>query len=395
MQSLRTAFKEAAWVFVPSRLVILFITYISVIMLPQHGQAAPLDCTHGIHPNPCLFGWFHWDAVAYVRIAHQGYSSTPDVAWFPLWPLLEHFAGLLLGGYFPFSYYLAGLLLANICFYFALVLFYYLLCEEFEPTLAKRALFYLAFYPYALFFFAGYTESLFLLLGLAIFLLLRRGRTLDWWLAGVLGFLAVLTRSSGIALVVPFLVIYIQRFWTASERKQHSWFQKLNALAPIALIPAGILAYMLYLGYTKGNPLIFVSEEATYNWHRHFAFIWNAFGPAIGALFTQPLLSASFLQNLLDISFTLIPLSALLLGWRRIPLHYSLFAAALAIFSLSFPQVAEPLASQPRYMMSMFPIFAIFALWGKRPGFDRWYIAFSLPLLAINSVLFISHYWVA
>lgn len=391
---MKTALKEAAGVFLLSRLVILLVSYIGVTLIPPSGHVAASNCIASA--RPCLLTWYHWDAVAYVRIAYQGYSSTPDTAFFPFWPLLEHIVGFLLGGYFPDSYYFAGLLLANICFYFVLVLFYRLLSEDFEPTLAKRALFYLAFYPYAMFFFAGYSESLFLLLCLAVFLLLRRGRAYDWWLAGLLGFFAALTRSSGIMLAIPFLVVYIQRFWLPRERDQSSWLQKLNALAPILLIPAAVLVHMLYLGYTKGDPLIFISQETTYNWHRHLSVPGIAFFPAIGTLFTQPLFTATMMQNFLDISFTLLPLIALALSWKRIPLHYMLFAVALALFSLSFPQtVAETLASQPRYMMSIFPVMVIFAFWGKRPPFDRWFLGISLPLLALNVILFISHYWVA
>jgi hypothetical protein len=172
----RTALKEATWVFVLSRFTILLVSYICVVLLPQSGQILPLNCTSQIHPNPCFLAWYHFDAIVYSIIADVGYASTPNVAFFPFWPLLIHFGGLPLEGHFLFSSYVAGLLLANICFYFALVLLYCLLNRDFDASLAKKALFYLAFYPYALFFFVGYTESLFLLLSVAIFLLLRRGR---------------------------------------------------------------------------------------------------------------------------------------------------------------------------------------------------------------------------
>ena len=384
MQVARTAWKEAAWIFGLSRIIMLLITYFAMVMFHSN-----VNCLTSF--NSCLLAWYHWDVVAYVNIAHHGYTYLPDTAFFPFLPLLEHFGGLLLGGFFPNSYYIAGLLISNICFYFALVLLYWLLAEDFEPALARRALFYLAFAPYALFFFAGYTESLFLLLCIGFFLLLRRGNPLDWWLAGLLGFLAALTRSSGIILVIPYLVMYAQRFWTGAERAQHSWSQKLNALVPIALIPAGVVAYMIYLYYTKGSPLIFISQETTFRWHRHFTFPWVGLASAIGLVFA----ASSSVQNLLDLSFTLLPLVALALGWRRIPLHYALFALGLALFTLSFPQNVEPLASQPRYMLAIFPIAVIFALWGKRPRLDQLIIALSLPLLALNIILFTGHYWVA
>jgi hypothetical protein len=98
---------------------------------------------------------------------------------------------------------------------------------------------------------------------------------------------------------------------------------------------------------------------------------------------------------LLDLSFALIPLVALVIGWKHIPLHYALFALGLILFTFSFPQSVEPLASLPRYMMPIFPITAIFALWGKRPRFNQAVIAFSLTLFAVNTLLFIGHHWVA
>ena len=168
---------------------------IGIVLLPQAGQTLPDACRASF--DPCFTAWYRWDAVAYVNIAHHGYTYLPDTAFFPLWPLLEHFVGILLGNSFPNSYYFAGLIIANFCFYFVLVLLYRLLAVDFESDTARRALFYIAFSPYAIFFFLGYTESIFLLLSLGIFLLLRRGKPLDWWLAGSLGFLAMLTRSSG------------------------------------------------------------------------------------------------------------------------------------------------------------------------------------------------------
>ncbi len=387
----RTAWKEAAWIFLLSRFVIILVTYISISILPLSRQTSAHICTLNI--NSCILSWFHWDAIAYVNITHHGYSLTRDTVFFPLWPLLIHGVGVLFGTSMT-VYYIVGLLLSNICFYFVLVVFYCLLSQDFEPTVVKNALFYLAFYPYALFFFAGYPESLFMLLCLAVFFFLRRGNSLDWWLAGFFGFLAALTRATGIMLVVPFLIVFIQRFWLRSrdQRTQSSWQQKVNAFVPIALIPAGTGVYMTYLGYVKGNPFSFSTEEAS-TWQRHLSLPWQGIISTFHVLFTPSPLQV---LNFLDITFTLIPLIVLALGWKHLPLHYSLFALAMAIFSLSYPFIpVEPLSAAPRYIMVIFPIIVILALWGKRPRLDRVMVACSLPLFAVNVILFISHYWVA
>ena len=218
---------------------------------------------------------------------------------------------------------------------------------------------------------------------------------LDWWLAGGIGFLAGLTRSAGLLLSIPYLIMYIRHFWISEQRNQHGWFQKINALVPIILFPMGILAYMIYLGYTKGNPFIFQLEEVSH-WNRHFVWLWMTGGHIVKLLLDSSFFSFGQLKNLLDFAFTLFPIVALIWAWKRLPLHYTLYALAVIVFSLSFPLGAiNPLASQPRYMIVLFPLFAIFSLWGKNQRFDQFFVSIGPPLLAVNTILFISHYWVA
>lgn len=402
-----TAFKEAGRVFLLSRLVLLSLTALTSalfhVLLPFFKSQSValhtpyLDIPYVTDPSylrMLFFSWYRWDAIHYVTIAYQGYINTPATAFFPFWPLLEHVGGLALGGIFPFSYYLTGVVLANLCFYLALVLLYWLIAGEFDASVARRTLYYLAFAPFALFFFAGYTESLFVLLSVAVFLLLKRGKPLDWLLAGALGFLAALTRSSGVFLAVPYIAVYFQHFWLPSERTRHTWLEKLAALAPVLLIPAGVLAYMLYLYLTKGNAFIFSSAEDSY-WSRHFSWPWNTIWMVIQSFFTAS--SWIYLgESILQFCFTIIPLLALVLGWRRIPWHYRLFTASLTAFTLSFPLLRDsPLTSQPRYLMILFPLAVIFAIWGKNPRFHRWYMALSLAFFMIFTMFFICNLWVA
>ncbi len=157
----------------------------------------------------------------------------------------------------------------------------------------------------------------------------------------------------------------------------------------------GIVAYMIFLYYTKGNPLLFASQEASFGWHRRLSLPWAGIFSSIGSLFNGHGASSAYVQNALDLTFTLLSLAILAIGWRRLPLHYALFALGVALFTLAFPQSIEPLASLPRYMMILFPVTALLALWGKRERFHQLVLVFLLPLLAFNSVLFILHYWVA
>src|SRR6266704_1637026 len=63
-------------------------------------------------------------------------------------------------------------------------------------------------------------------------------------------------------------------------------YHTLNAILPMALIPAGLLTYMLYLWITFGNPLLFSAEEAL-AWQRHTSFPWVGILNAIQGIITQ------------------------------------------------------------------------------------------------------------
>lgn len=159
--------RYAAWrgigqVFLLNRLLVLCITCVCIFVLPAliPGYKSNISAdasTYHLLPSPnlnlLLFSWLHWDAKAYLNISYLGYHHQPDVGFFPLWPLTQHIGGSLLGGSFPVSYYLAGLLLANLFFYFDLVLLYQLIAKGFGPAVARRLLFYFSFSPFALFFF--------------------------------------------------------------------------------------------------------------------------------------------------------------------------------------------------------------------------------------------------
>jgi hypothetical protein len=396
MGTLKAALKEAAWVFGLSRLMIVLVTYMGVVLFRPNGLNY-IPCRSRT-PVDCWMAWYHWDAVAFVRIAYQGYHYQPDVGFFPLWPLLIHAGGFFLGHQFPLSYYIAALLLANLFFYGALTAFYLLLCRYlgFEPVLTRKALWYLAFYVYAPYFFAGYSESLFLLLALTIFILLQDTALWRWVLAGLLAGVATLTRSSGVVLLVPFALFYLQRFWSLEARQQIGVGVRVTALLPALLVPLALSLYMLYLKQHFGDPFIYSRMESLF-WGRRLSVPGVAFGPALGALFTNSFTSEAALRNLFDIVFTLLPLGILLAGWRLLPRPYLLFALALAVFSLSFPLVAgETLASQPRYLMLAFPIYMVLARWSKRfPRLDQVFAALSIPLLVVNCLLFMLHYWLA
>lgn len=152
---------------------------------------------------------------------------------------------------------------------------------------------------------------------------------------------------------------------------------------------------MIYLGYTQGNPFIFQYAE-TFDFHRNFAWIWMTMGNMVKLLLGGSFFTFQYAYNLFDLVFTIFPIVALVWAWKRLPLHYSFYALAVIIFSLSFPLgTVHPLTSQERYLIVLFPLFVIFALWGKNPRFNQFYVAIGTSMLALTTILFIGHYWVA
>jgi hypothetical protein len=403
-----SAWKEAGWVFLLSRLILLLVTFIGPSVFPHfeveyHESNHHVMRVHVIHPpvqcaielEHCLLAWDAWDNGVFIDVAYRGYPNSANkqnlVAFFPLWPLFMHSIGACFGGSYKALFY-AGLLLSNICFYCSLVVFYYLVSFDFSSAIAKNALFFLALGPYALFFFIGYSEAFFLLLCLGTFFFLRRGRYLDWWLAGCCGFLASLTRATGFVLVVPFLVLFLQRLWLHRSQIQMHWRLFVNMALPILLVPCGLLLYILYLGMTKHNPLAFSAAELT--WGRQLDFPWAGVLNALRSFFVYP---SNFEENFTDLIFTLFSFILLILYWKRLPLHYSLFSLAMIIFSLDYPiqGVNYPLSSAPRYLMVIFPLSILFAFCCKKPRIRDLLMGLSLALFTIYALLFVCHGWVA
>ncbi|MBA2680019.1 MAG: glycosyltransferase family 39 protein [Ktedonobacteraceae bacterium] len=407
------AWKAATGIFLISRLIIFICTYLAwsrfIVNDPVYAQGTH-ECMS--HRRLCFEAWSQFDAKYFVGIAQYGYGGyngyvgyNPQhpyaTAFFPLYPMLIHGVGFLFGGSW-IADYVASLLVANLCFFFVLVLLYCMVRRDFDGSIAQRSLFFLAFNPYAIFFFLGYTESLFLLLCLGALFFLRRGRPLDWWLAGLCGAGAVLTRGNGVVLLIAFSVAFLQHFGPAlrawyeqksSIFKEGRWRTLLNALLPMGLFPLALGAYMFYLWFNWHNPLLFSYAEVRY-WGRILAWPWVGTARTIqNLLFTTQWRDA---RNLTDLIFTFVPIAIVIWGWRRLPLDYIVFALAIAIFSLMFPWFTNhPLASTPRYLMMMFPVGVMLAVWSKRPAVGKAFELIWVTFFVVNTVLIVLENWVA
>jgi len=383
----------AAQVFVVNRLILVVVSLLTGwLFLDVPGR------------DRSLVGlWRRWDALWYVRVATHGYVWQPpprqsDLAFFPLYPL----AIRALTRVTPLAADEAGLLVAAVAFAAALYLLHRLVARDLGPLVAERAVSYLGLFPTALFFFAAYSEALYLACSLGCVYALRLRR---WWVAGLCGLAAALTRQLGVLLLVPFAVEYwearaLARAPTRGREGARADTRTRPRLADLPaglLIPAGTLAFVAYLQLKVGNGLLFLRAQAA--WARATAPPW-----AGAVLSLRHLASARYriplrALNGLDLSFLALFLLLVLVGAPRLPRSYTAYAVAVLLAVLVTPATGprQPLAllSVSRFGVTLFPPFVALALLGRHRAADRLILGLSVALLSLFTVIFVRGQWVA
>lgn len=373
-----------------TRFFFVLLTYFGVILFNSVLHGPHPSFLHQLLPawnNPISRGG--WDTQWYIDIARRGYAwknpaGTTPTAFFPLYPLLIRLGVIATHR----SYLTVALAVSNLAFLAALWYLWRLARWEFNLPIARRTILYIAVFPTALFFFAGYSESLFLLLTVACFYHLRRR---DWLLAGLLGGLAAATRVTGVLLVLPLVYEY-------ARDRNFSWRQINVDVASLALVPAGVLAFMLYLAIAVHDPLAFTHSQQA--WQKIFTpWLWSGFLESLRQIVTvEP--PASFYQahNVINVTLGGLFLAGTALAARRLPAAYTIYAVGFWIVTLASPALAGaypvPLISLSRYILSLFPIFLWLAMLGERRGFHDAYLVLSAGMLSLFTIQFINGGWI-
>jgi hypothetical protein len=84
----------------------------------------------------------------------------------------------------------------------------------------------------------------------------------------------------------------------------------------------------------------------------------------------------------------------LAVGWRRIPLTYSLYAWPPLLLVATRIQ-PTPLTSTARYVLVLFPVFVVAALLLERPSLRRAWLVVSLLFLGALATMFLQGDFVA
>ena len=408
---------QALWT---SRLVVLISGVLAVLSFGratdwQGFDPARLTAPFGYFGNLLAAPFARWDSAWYLAIAHGGYDHEPArTAFFPLYPLVLHGIGVVIG-----SDLVAGVLVSLVAFAVSLVLLYRLVALELDDEVARLAVMLIAFCPMAYFFSAVYSESLFLALSLGCIWAARNGR---WGAAGVFGAFAAVERNSGIALLVPIVLLFL--YGPRADRAPAvlpaaaSWLRRLRpryrltpSLAWALLVPAGLAAYVLALAFATGDGL--APFHAQQVWFRHFAGpfggVWDGavaawdglrqllHGPPPPVYFTSaggdPLVVAG--QNLMLFGFLVAGAVALVGAFRRLPVAYGAYSLVALAMPLSYPAGPQPLMSLPRYEVVLFPLFIWSAWWVRRRQLTTTAVAALAVLLGLFTAEFATWRFVA
>jgi hypothetical protein len=406
-----------------SRLAILFCGIAGVLQVGvAPGAAAAYDpngltAPFGYFANAIVAPLARWDSYWYLTVARFGYAHIRQrMAFYPLYPALIHVLGWVTR-----SDLVAGVLISLAALAVALVLLHRLVSMDFGEEIATTTVLLLAFCPVSFFLSAVYTESLFLALSIGSIYAARRER---WLLCGVLGFFAATSRNGGIALILPTAIIYLYGPRAAADAAitrwagtRHGWSRlrpryrpQLDALW-LVLIPAGLVAYLAYLGLKYGDALAPFRVESI--WFRHTTFplttVWDGARQAWDGMrqllqgpvppyrvpsYAQGVISAA-LQDVYLFLFLILGVIGLVLVFWWLGMAYGLYTLALLVLALADPVSLQPLASLPRYELIIFPLFICGAKLLTRWRMTPYAIPASAVLLGLFTVEFATWRWVA
>lgn len=375
--------------FIITRLAIFAAAFIGDIMLPT-------DPGHWVPGagNPFLDLLARWDSQWYQWIVQEGYWLRPgqrsNVAFFPLYPMAIDLVAPFVGN----NTVLAGVIVSNAAFLALLIVLYQLTkLESGSDQTARRTVFYLAIFPTSFFFSMMYTESLFLFFIVAAIYFARKQL---WVWAALMGLLAGTARVVGVLTwgLVMWEWLRVHGWNIEAIHRQQSWRNLWDGLKRdwtdilvIALIPLGILSYIVFLQQNFKDPVAFSTVQSA--WGRENIGPWAVIVRDIRVLSSEGM-GLGNLSRILNLTTMAVILGMSVTIWRRLGAGYALFTLlALLIPATSASQ------SLMRYAVVCFPVFMIFGMWGKHTAFDRAYTTIAAVLLGVFTVVSVNWIFVA
>jgi hypothetical protein len=364
-----------------------------------------------------------WDGLWYKLIAETHYTDirtegfvfgSAKAAFWPLLPWVMRNGERVL----RVEPEVVGWLFTHLCFAGALIALYKLVHLDFSEAIARRTLWATALFPTALFFSAVYTEAPFLLLAVVTLLCARQG---NWFMAGVVGLLAALTRSQGIMLLAPMAVLFLQQYKLDYRRwLPNGLFAALPALGPVLfgdLLESSGQKWRAFIDVqgewnrASSNPIdtlrcafsscqLEVHQYGEVRTYQATGAEWGWLGdiwrdPSWSLITSQPWRDSVANSDSLELVATLLALGLATYGLFKLPWWMSAYIWPPLIVPLFQPSSVHPLMSMPRFFIVLFPLFIIIAMLTA----NRWtrYILtpISILMLIALTIQFSQWYWVS
>jgi hypothetical protein len=366
---------------------LIALTWVVKLGVLLVGAIAYVSFRNGVidSPSDILRMWSHWDAPHYLDLVVFGYrdgdssslvgpngyrSIYPDdlalyIVFYPLFPWLATVVNVVVRD--PL---VSVFVVTTVASMFVAPLLYRLVRHDEEASVALRAAWFLLIFPTAYFLHIGYTEALFMALVLGSFLAARTDR---WWLAGLLGGLAALTRINGLVLI-PALAAEAFTQWLvrpADERRL-----RVEWLA-IGLVAVGFAVYLGLNYVIYGSPFEFLRIQHEH-WFKSLAAPWDAISGAF-RWFGSDKPENRLMYGFMELLFVGIGLAGTIFAaFRFRPSWFIWMAGNMLLFvSTSF------LLSTPRFALTLFPLFVSLALVSSRT-----WVLVLLSALSIGGLMY-------
>lgn len=311
------------------------------------------------------------DTPHYINIAKNGYAANGEFAnlivFYPLYPFLMKILSFVVRDYF-----ISGVIISNVCLGISGYYLYRITEKELGRKKAYDGWIIYVLYPFGMFTILAFTESLFIMLVLMALYYISEKK---WIVGGIIGMLAALSRSQGIALLVP--AVYEAVVYMVKNRKF-----AVKSIA-VFLTPVGTFIYLLINKIVQGDWMSFVKHEAAEPWYntshwisenltQHYSMAINNF-------------SLSMIIYWVQLILYFAALAALFYGIKK-KISTSVIAFGGAYIFLSY--LHGWLISGPRYMMGCVALYIIYA------AIDNKYVKHIVFILfGITSVFIALGFW--
>ncbi|WP_421657944.1 hypothetical protein [Leptothermofonsia sp. ETS-13] len=250
--------------------------------------------------------------------------------------------------------------------------------QELSKVGGIRAAFYLIAFPTGFVLAQVYTEGLFVGLSWGCLAFLNRKR---WLVAALLAAIATLTRSVGVALVIPLALAWVQEMMEDSVR--FHWKRVRQGL----LVTAPLLTYLVWKQSFWGGAFDIVERQ--YFKCEPFALsrAWVAWRDGFLALFGSN--SQTMVYFMIEFGAIALGLIACVFTLRRYP---GIATYGLVVIAISMTcGVAQ---GMHRYVLVVPSVFLLLGQWGENPAFDRAWTLGSIVLMGMLATLFTFDLWV-